>query len=267
MKKLSLLFSLLSCILMTAQGSDWVLKVSSTVEYRTFRYDKVIVPEEKFLQGATITLFKGSTVVNKWYSDVNGDFTIDVPSNGEYVMEVSYSGCNSKRFMINTMNTGEQGDKFKPSIRIEGVIMSKPLYSIDYTALKQPMTLLAYNAGKKKFMDDQNYTAQTLSSLQNIRQAELDLIDKFNTSVKNGDAALAKNDCPTAKTNYQTAITLLPDQSYPREKLALTEKCLKDTEAKAKAEAEAKAKADAEAKAKAEAEAKAKAEADRKSVV
>ncbi|MBK7817520.1 MAG: carboxypeptidase regulatory-like domain-containing protein [Sphingobacteriaceae bacterium] len=285
MKKYFSLFIALAFTAINAQTNTWVLKVNSTVEYRSFVVKGgVLEPEDKSLGGASITIYKGSTQVSQVTSNGSGDFTADIPADGDYIMEVSYSGCNAKRFLFNTRVPADKAsDNFKASIDIQGVIMAKPLYSIDYSALKQPMTLISYLPGKKKFGDDENYTSSSLAALSNIRNNELALIDKFNTAIKTGDAALVKNDCPTAKLNFEKAISLLPDQAYPKERLALANKCIKEKEdAKAKADADAAAKAKAEmeakiaakkaeeeaaaakAKAVAEAAAKAKAEAEAK---
>ncbi|MBX3165340.1 MAG: carboxypeptidase regulatory-like domain-containing protein, partial [Bacteroidetes bacterium] len=260
MKSFFILVFASAIVSINAQTKPWVLKLSSTVEYRSFVVKAgVLEPEDKPLGGATIALIKDGVTVKQATSSGNGDFTIDVPQDGEYIMEVSYSECNSKKFMINTKNVPQDKASGNFKMDIQGVIMAKPLYSIDYSALKQPMTIIMFLPDKKKFGDDENYTSSSLVALSNIRNNELALIKNFNSAIKAGDAALAKNDCPTAKVNFQKAIALLPDQSYPKERLVLAEKCLKAIE-DAKTEAAAKAEAAAAAKAKAETEAKEKAD-------
>ncbi|MGE0568410.1 MAG: hypothetical protein AB7O73_10715, partial [Bacteroidia bacterium] len=275
------IFFLLTSILKLNSQEEWSLKVSSTVELRTIQLTTEIITKDEPIGGAKIKLLKGNSVIKEIQSEGNGDFVMDVPANGDFIMEVSYPKCNAKRFHINT--TGVPADKanskFKPSIRIEGVIMAPPIYSINYSALSQPMTFIKYNESKKKFLDDESYTNQSLQTLSAIRNSEIDLLEQYITAVKNGDAALAKNDCPTAKANFEKAISLLPPEYYPKQRIKLTDKCIEakaaeeakkkadeEAAAKAKAEAEAKAKAEEEAaaKAKAEAEAKAKAEAEAK---
>jgi hypothetical protein len=71
---------------------EWVLKFSSTVE-----------KDGKLLAGANISLFKGSSKVSEVSSDGKGDFVMDVPANGDYMLVVSYPGCNAKKFQISTL--------------------------------------------------------------------------------------------------------------------------------------------------------------------
>jgi hypothetical protein len=268
MKRL-LLF--LSCCLLivtgVAQEADWHLEVSSIVE-----------KDDRPLGGATIELLQGGNVVKKSVSALNGYFSVEVPGNGQYVIKVSYPKCNAKTFQIDTRNVPQQvveRDNKRMDIRIEGVTMRKPLYSIDYSALKMPMAKIMYIPADLKFGDDEKHTEKILDELEKIREAEKALIEKHKNLCKSGDAALKKNDCPLAKSNYEKAVALIPEEpydEYPKAQLLLTDKCIhekenavanKAAEDKAAAEAAAKAKADTEARIKAEAEAKAKAESEK----
>src|SRR5688500_6700626 len=110
---LALLFSL-SALYSSAQ--DWSLNLSSNVELRTWKLSTKADKEEKGLAGTSIKLYKGSSLVNEVSSGANGDFQINIPANGEFMLEVSYAGCNTKRFAISTMNVPENiaKDNFKP---------------------------------------------------------------------------------------------------------------------------------------------------------
>ena len=81
----------------------------------------------------TKTKLKNGQVAQKVSTDANGVFSIDVPPNGDYILEVSYSGCNSKRFSISTYNVTENifNEKYNPSFSIGGFVMAKPFQGID----------------------------------------------------------------------------------------------------------------------------------------
>jgi len=250
------------CTFLSAQ--EWTLKLRSSVELRTFKLtNKVDVSEEK-LSGATITLYKGAAVISQMQSDGNGDFVIDVPANGEFVLVVSYAGCNSKKFAISTMGVPPEvaKDNYKPTFGIEGVIMAKAFPTINYSVLQQPLVRIVYTSNGKKFDDEQAYTNQMLEELSRIREAENTLINNFTSTNNTGDVALSKNDCPLAKASYEKAMTIIPGERYPSEQLPKVGDCLNQKELAEKKAAEdaklAAQKAEAEAIAKA-----AKAEADR----
>lgn len=222
-----------------AQTPDWTLKFSSTVEK-----DGAGCP------GALITVSQGSSKIASAVTAADGNFVVEIPPNGDFVVTITKEGCNSKKFAINTTGVPADMNKnnFKAVVRIEGITMSKPLYSIDYSGISQPMTKIAYYPDKKKFTDDEAYTNQMLAVLTKIREAERILMEKYNSANKAGDAALLKNDCDNAKLNYTNAGNLLPDEKYPKEQLLKVDNCFKAKEdAKKKADelAAAKAKEDA----------------------
>ena len=176
--KIFLVFVLFS-IIGIAQP-NWTLKFSSTVE-----------KDGKGLGGAQIAVQKAGATVASATSGGNGDFTIDIPPDGDFILVVSYAGCNSKRFRIDTRNVPADmnQDNFKASIKIEGVTMSKAVPGVNYSALNQPLALINYVAGKKKFSDDEAFTSQNLAALMALRQQEQIVIDKYNAAIKSGDVS------------------------------------------------------------------------------
>jgi hypothetical protein len=222
MKKILALAALFCLSLLSpAQTATWNLVLSSMVE-----------KDDRGLGGATIELLQGATVVKKGVSAGNGYFSMDVPGNGDYILRVSYQDCNSKIFSINTRNVPEDvisRDNSRPTMKIDGVTMKKPLYSINYAALKLPMAKILYVPDEGKFGHDENHTDKMLDALDQIREAERILLEKHANAIKDGDAALKKNDCPLAKKNYEKAIALIPEAPYdeqPKIKLAGADKCI-----------------------------------------
>jgi hypothetical protein len=233
------------CTFTTLKAQDWSLELKSTVELRTFKLTNKAEISEQKLAGATIALFKGASLVNQVQSDGNGDFVINVPANGEFILTVSYSGCNQKKFAISTLNVPEEvaKDKFRPTFSIAGVIMAKAFQTIDYFILKQPLVKIIYTSNGKKFDDDEEHTEQMLVGLSRIRDTENALIENFTTTNNTGDIALSKGDCPLAKASYEKAMTIITGEPYPGIQLPKVGDCLKAKEVAAKkAEDEVSAK-------------------------
>ncbi len=227
----------------TIPAQEWALSLSSNVELRTWKLSTRADKEEKGLAGASIKLYKGGGLVNEVSSGGNGDFRINIPANGEYLLEVSYPGCNSKKFAINTKDVPENvaKDNFKPSYRIDGFIMAKALPGIDYSYLSQPLIKVVYTSRGQKFLDDDNTTEKSIKAVTKISDAENKLIEKFCSTNREGDEALNKPDCPLAKSLYEKALTLIPGEAYPTQQLAKVGKCLQDKEAADKKALEASA--------------------------
>ena len=66
--------------------------------------------------------------------------------------------------------------------------------------------------------------------------------EQYKAAIAKGDAALAKQNFDEAKTAYNQALSIKPNEQYPKQKLAEIDKLIADKAAKEKAEAEAKAK-------------------------
>lgn len=249
MRKLLSILLILICFY-HSKAQEWSLELSSNVYLRTWQLDTKAKEEEKELGGATIALMQNGKLISQTTSNSNGEFTIKVPQNGEYYLNVSYAGCNTKRMMVNTKNVplDVQKDNFNPTFHIEGgFIMVKPYPGIDYSELSKDLIVVEYFPSKKLFDDTEAGTAKGLGIVSKIYAAEDVLFKQFCSTNKAGDVALAKPDCPLAKMLYEKAIAMIPGEQYPVVQLAKVGDCLKQKEeADKKAAEENLKKAEAE---------------------
>ncbi|MDP1802733.1 MAG: hypothetical protein Q8L81_15330 [Bacteroidota bacterium] len=232
-------------------NAQWSLKLNSNVYLRTWKLDTKASKEEKEIDGATVTLFQGAKQISQVTTSNGGEFTVMVPKDGEFYLTVSYPGCNTKRMAINTQNVPEimTKDGYKPSFEITGgFIMVKPYPGINYSELSQDLIRVEYLPNKKAFDDTEAGTERGLGIVSKIYASEDELFSRFCSTNKAGDVALAKPDCPLAKSLYEKAIAMIPGEQYPVVQLAKVGLCLKDKElAEKKAAEEAAAKAAAQA--------------------
>ncbi len=239
----------------------------------TFRVLSTVEKDGKGLSGASIKLYQGAKLLSQSVSGQDGDFAVEMPPNGDYMIVVSYAECNTKKIQVSTFGVPPEvgDDRFRPSFEIGGVTMAKPLYSIDYSALNTPLVKIGYIPEDKKFDHDENHTEQMLKALGKIKDAEKALIQKQLSTCKSGDEALKKKECDLAKKLYEEAIALIPQQPfevYPKEQLLKVQACFDKKDELLKKQTDelaAKAAAEKAAQQKAEADrlAKEKAEADK----
>ena len=248
----------LSVFILNVRAQDWKLKIHSQVELRTWKLTTKADKDEKRLPGATILLTKmnGGGIVSQLTTDEKGEFIIEMAPNEDYILTASYPNCNSKRFTISTKNVPEKITKefFTKPFHFDGFIMCKPFPGIDYSGLKQSLVKICYSASGQKFDQDKSANEIGFAIMGKVTDDENTLINKFCNTNKEGDQALAKPDCPLAKTLYERAIATIPGEEYPVEQLKKVGLCLKEKEdaaRKAETEKEAKVK---EALAKQEAE-------------
>lgn len=230
---------LLAVFLVTAlfaAAQNWSLKITSHIGYRKYILDTKAIKDESVLGGASIKLFKDNVMVDQTVSDGGGYFSIFVPGNGEYYLTVTYLGCFTKKIFINTNGVPAemQKENIKPSISIEGFILSKPLPGIDYSALEQTLAKIVYIPKDKNFGDEEMYTKEGLALVARIEEKEMELINSFCEANKSGDEAMKKQDCVLAKKMYESAIAMLPKEQYPVTQLGMVGECFKQREEIAK---------------------------------
>ncbi|MCE3228888.1 MAG: CarboxypepD reg-like domain [Bacteroidetes bacterium] len=216
------------------QAQDWSLKLRSRVELRSWRLTTRADKTEKNLNGAAVTLQKGDAVIGQTTTDAEGNFEIDVPANGDFMLVITYAGCNTKKFAVSTKGVPESvgKDSYKPTISIGGFMMAKPIKGVDYIGLDQPLVKVEYKSGGQNFDKDEAITFKGMDIVSKIYDAEVTVMEKFCNFNKQGDDALKKKNCALAKECYQKAMNLLPGEFYPEERMKSVEQCIKAKEAK-----------------------------------
>lgn len=250
MKRSKILFLTfaISCSFVKAQ--EWSLKITSHIGFRQFALDTRAVREESMKSGAYVKLLQGDKLITQTISDYDGYYSIYAPANGEYTLTVSYPGCITKMIYINTNNVPEkiQKSNFKPSLNIEGFILSKPLPGIDYSSLGQLLAKVVYIPKDQNFGDEEMYTKEGLAIVRRIEEAETELVNRFCDANKAGDEALKVQDCPLAKKMYESALAMLPGEKYPAGQMAKVENCFKERQEAEKLAKEAEAERALDAK-------------------
>ena len=234
------IFIFLTFSLLLTHAQQWSLKLSSNVEMRTWKLTNKAEKKEKSLTGASIMLYKGTSLIGQTTSNDVGDFVIDVPAHGDFILTVSFSGCNTKKFYVSTNGVPENvgKDNYKPTIMIGGFIMSKPISGVDYLGLNEPLVKVEYKEGGQNFDKDDKITNNGINIVSRISASEDLIIEKFCSTNKQGDEALAKKKCELAKQLYTKAKIMLPEEKYPVEQLEKVEDCLKHKKSIADAAAE-----------------------------
>ncbi|MDF1672331.1 MAG: hypothetical protein P1U41_02435, partial [Vicingaceae bacterium] len=254
---------------------------------------------EDALPGISVKLMSNGSYVNNVITDGKGGYEFYLDFEKNYTVLYEKAGYESKKIEISTKGVPPDNRKKLADLFVEMTLFKKDK-DLNVSFLSNPIGKSKYDSRTGEIDWDMGYTAPISGKLNGIltsfveqkkarEEAEKQKKKDYAIAMKEGDKAFFKKDFETAKTHYTKALSLDPNQSDPKAKLALmakaqakheeAERLKKEeeeraaAEAKAKAEAEAaakkaeeerlaKEKAEAEAKAKAEAEAKAKAEAE-----
>ena len=193
------------------------LKLKGKVELRNWQFSSKAYKNESFLTGASIKLYKANAEIAAAVSDAHGNFEIDIPDNGQYILMIEYPGKESKKFAVNAKSVSPNKDdaNFKPNVDIVGIVMSKPKSGKESIGLNMPSATIVH---KTESDNKQNSRLRT-----NIYDGEYKLIQKFCTANKLGDMALERKDYSLAKTFYLMAVDMIDGEEYPKTQLKKAE--------------------------------------------
>nr|MDQ3048668.1 hypothetical protein [Bacteroidota bacterium] len=229
-----------------------------------------IKKNKKKLEGAVVTLYRGSQQVQQVTTPSNGRFQVSMDLNAEYTLTITKAGHILKKFYFNTKAIPE--DRAKEGFGgqdIEVTIFELPkdpnVVAQINTILSQPMAKFYYDDNLKEIDFDKAYSKSMLDELAKLNQIEQEAnkkaeeeakqqqalesaaASKYEAAIAKADAAFSKKDYTTAKAAYQDALTFKKEQ-YPLNKIIEIEKLIADAGKNAQIEADYKAaiaKADA----------------------
>jgi Trp operon repressor len=236
-----------------------------------YEVNGTVKKNKKKLEGAIVSLYKGSTQVQQVTTSSNGRFNVKLDFNAEYTLTISKPGHISKKFYFNTK--GVPDDRVKEEFGgqdIEVSIFELPkdpgVVSQVNSILSQPMAKFYYDDKIKEIDFDKSYSQSMLDALAKLGEIEkeankkaedeakqkqaldAEIASKYDAAIAKGDAAFGKKDYTTARTAYTDALSIKPGEAYPKGKIVEIEKLLADAAKNAGLEADYKAaiaKADA----------------------
>ncbi len=259
---------LLGCLLLLT-----FVFITNDVQAQANIYDVkgTVKKTRKKLEGATVTLYKGSTQIAQQTTTSSGRFDVKMELNGEYTLTITKAGHISKKFYFNTK--GVPDDRAKEEFGgqdIEVSLFEMPkdpgVVSQVNAILSQPLAKFYYDDKIKEIDYDKAYSQSMLDELDKLNQIEKEAIKKAEEEEKNktalesaaaskyeaaiikGDAAFGKKDYTTARAAYTDALSIKPGEAYPKSKILEIEKLIADASKNAALEADYKAaiaKADA----------------------
>ena len=208
-------------------ANDWSFKLKSKVELRSWKLNSKAIKNSTYLKGATVKLMEGTSAILQTVTDADGNFEMNIPSNGYYTLMIEYPDNTSKKFAISTRGNPPNKDdfNFKPIFNMVGIIMSRPATDVKYLGLDQTHVQIVYEPAvrdleKKESKRNYNYTS-------NIYDGEYLFIQKFCTANKLGDIALEKKEYEKAKLFYLMAGDMMTAEVYPKTQLKKAEDELK----------------------------------------
>ena len=217
---------------------------------RTTVYTREDAPQPN----ANVTVLQSGKTFSQTTSDAAGNVILKLPLNNDYTIIISKPGMLTKKFNVSTRGPvmGTEAKRYY-EFEVEGIKIYEPFEGVDYSIFKQPLFTVTFDEKKNRFDVDKRSIEAVQSQINLVYQSEKDVEKKkkeaekkYQDIIKNADAAFKNNKLEEAKNLYTQALSLKPNEQYPKNQIELIDKTL--AELKAKQEAEAKAKAELEAK-------------------
>jgi hypothetical protein len=208
-------------------ADNWSFKLKSKVELRTWKLSAVAMKSATFLNGATVKLYNGSSVVSQTTSDAEGNFEMNIPHEGNYTLEITYPGCSLKKFTVNTKGVSNGDANFKPSVDIVGMMASKYTTDGKYLGLDQTHIKIEHHIAENTSKVTTGEAKPGYNFKLNSYDAEYLHIQRFCTANKLGDRALNNKNYALAKKFYLMAMDRIGEEEYPKDRLKVAEEGLK----------------------------------------
>jgi hypothetical protein len=233
--------------------AQWLYEVNGSVTH-----------ENKKLDGAVITLHKGSTQTQQVTTNSSGKFSLNLDQEAEYTLTVTKPGFITKKFIFSTKGVPSDiaknyDDGAKPEISLFEMPKDPVVANQVNSILAQPIAKFVFDPTEQRIAFDKTYSESMLQELNRLSQLEKDVKkkqeeeaknaqtnatateSKYNAAISKGDAAFSKKDYVTSKAAYQDALTIKKGEAYPVGKLVEIDKLLADAAKNAQLEADYKA--------------------------
>ena len=209
-----------------AQAPDWQFVFGGRVtEYNEKK------AKDMPLEGCSVSLFKGGSQLQLVTTGSSGKFKLRLDPNGDYEVRVTKSGYITKKFTITTFNVpAERGEGLFADFDVE-IELFKIFPGLDYSVLNKPVAKIIYNPSPdvSDFDYDKVYTNQMRAELEKLKELARLAREKqklYDAAIERADKAFAAKDWNGAKSSYQEALGILPNEQYPKDKIAECDKNL-----------------------------------------
>ena len=256
-----LLFSFLFIFQSVDLSAQWLCEINGTVT----------TTNGKKLEGATVTLYRGTTQVQQVRTTSNGKFSVTIDQEFDYTLTATKTGFITKKLLFSTKGVPSDVAKtfekvISPEISIFEIPKDPTIASQVNSILEQPMAKFLYDPAEFDIGFDEAYSQSMLQQLNRLNALEKEAKKKedeakkkeeeaaknqqasvaaveghYKEVIAKADAAFGKKEYATAKAGYQDALTIKRGEPYPLGKINEIDKLLADASKNAQLEADYKA--------------------------
>jgi len=194
------------------------------------------------LDDAFIKVFENGKLLNTEYSDAKGKFTLNLELDKIYLLEFGKKEYVSKKIEVNTEDVPEENRKFAkityPKWKVD---LFPTSLKVNTEVLNKPIGKIFYNPAAMQFENDVNYAKSIKPQLDKLfneldkaidqMYAQQDDLDEdYYLAVQDGDVFYKEKDYENALYQYQAALKIKPNESYPQKQVKKINELLGQTQ-------------------------------------
>jgi tetratricopeptide (TPR) repeat protein len=170
------------------------------------------------LARATVNLYEGTNKIKSIQTGADGSFSMRLEINKQYTIEVEKEGLVSKRISFNTQMPDEETGTWMNEFSI-GLLRS--CSGMDYSVLKQPVDQVKFDAKKRQYISDKDYTSSMRSRIEALMMKnDQCLLNTYESIIKKADQSATQKNYQEAINSFKEAQKLFPNEEYPAKRVA-----------------------------------------------
>ncbi|WP_421918495.1 hypothetical protein [Marinifilum sp.] len=201
--------------------------------------------ENGSIDNTFITIYRNANKIESKLIDKNGKFSYDLDFGNDYIFEFSKEGFVSKKVSLSTFVPEEvlSRDSQFPPFRF--TVSLFPAYEgLDLSVFDQPMGMIMYDKELDDFDHDKEYDAQIRDAIRKAEEAarkraaelEAQRLAKersYKAAIQKGDISFREKKYEESKLAYSDALTIKPEEQYPKTQLAKIDELLAEQQRQA----------------------------------
>ncbi len=188
----------------------------------------IVTHNARSLANAIITVRQDSAVVDQQMTRRNGRFDIFLKYRYDYMLEVSKEGFITKRIIISTKIPEQTIRDGGTGFYDLNIPMIEMINGLDVSIFNNPVTRFEFDPESFYFNPDKKFEAPLSGKLNKV-YSQLELLRKkeYSELISHADQYLQNSSYEEAWAEYNEALGIIPDETYPGEQIKKIRKLIK----------------------------------------
>gem|GEM_PF-335911 len=169
---------------------------------------------------ARVDITTGNKTVKYVITNYSGSYELTLEKGIVYTLVYSKHGFVSKRIEVSTEAIGDDELKYGLFALPLDIVLFEDFKGLDVSPLKEPVAKFSYSDYEGDFTYDEQYSAAMAKEVEKIIAAQKKMKKQaYDNSIKQADQLFEDEWNEDAILEYQNALSLMPDEKYPKSQI------------------------------------------------